>query len=350
MSFADKSVLITGGAGSLGSALLDRLLKTQANRIVIYDINQSELDKLEHEYTDSRIRFFLGDVRDFKRLKRAMEGCNVVIHAAAYKIIPSCEYNPFEAVKTNILGSQNVVEAALETETAQKVVGISSDKACSPLNLYGATKLCMERIFVASNYYRGRRGVRFFCTRYGNVLGSANSVIPVWKKQLAEGKPLTITKADMTRFNVTMQQGIDFIFRSLQTARGGEVFVPRLKAYYVKDLLDAFIEVAGSNPAVKEMSVRPGEKLHELLINECEMRNVVTFGPFQDYAILPDESTIKRFGLRFYFDEPVKFPNPEPYSSETAEKLSRNELTELLKREVDNVYSLRSGLQLAGRV
>lgn len=335
MGFAGKNILITGGTGSLGSALVNRLLKTQASRIVVYDINQSGLHKMEHEYTDSRIRYFVGDVRDFKRLKRAMEGCNIVIHTAAYKIIPSCEYNPFEAVKTNILGSQNIVEATLETETVQKVVGISSDKACSPLNLYGATKICMERIFVASNYYKGRREACFFCTRYGNVLGSADSVIPIWKKQLAEGKPLTLTKGDMTRFNVTMQQGIDFIFRSLQTARGAEVFAPKLKAYYVKDLLNAFIEVMGSNPSIQEIPIRPGEKLHEVIINKYEMRTAVTFGPFQDYAILPDESTIKRFNLRFYFDDPVKFPEPVVYSSKNAEKHTKEELKEMLRKEVN---------------
>jgi len=617
MSFADKNILVTGGVGSLGSALVKRLLEGQASRIVVYDINQSGLDKMERECPDERLRFFVGDVRDLERLKRAMETCHIVIHTAAYKIIPSCEYNPSEAIKTNILGSKNVVEATLGTETVEKVVAISSDKACSPLNLYGATKLCMERIFVAANYYKGKRKARFFCTtpdtpivtihgfkkiaevkkgdlvlthkgrfkpvtevftrpyrgvvyhinigkcsitvtpehpllgfvdgktqwitaklcwklcnkltrnrgslfsglyrwrrlfhgpypqitftpyadsiccnardlgfsglesetrtfmdsrkgrrdilrekgqifretfcnpehlwqtpctktfgenftilkgeettsivndegnrdypkqprgfkiegevannfrfeesnfrvefdkststvrkstdensilerigikqgfsaravmnleveddhtfftgpfishnctRYGNVLGSADSVIPIWKEQVTRNSPLTLTKGEMTRFNITMQEGIDFIFRSLQTAYGGEIFVPKLKAYRVRDLLEAFNQVTGSNCTVQEIPVRPGEKPHEQLINEFEMRTAVTFGPHEDYAILPDESTIKRFGLRFYFDEPVKFPEPVAYSSETAEKLTVDELKQLLKSHGD---------------
>jgi len=333
MSFTNKNVLVTGGVGSLGSALVKRLLEGQASRIVVYDINQSGLGKMEREYTDERLRFFVGDVRDLRRLKRAIETCHIVIHTAAYKIIPSCEYNPFEAVKTNIFGSQNVVEAALGTEAVEKVVAISSDKACSPLNLYGATKLSMERIFVAANYYKGKRKARFFCVRYGNVLGSADSVIPVWKEQVARNSPLTLTGGEMTRFNVTMKEGIDFIFRSLQAGQGAEIFVPKLKAYYVKDLLEAFSQATGTNHTVQEISVRPGEKPHETLINEFEMRTAAIFGPHEDYAILPDESTIKRFGLRFYFNSPLIFPELTMYSSETAEKLTVSELKEILTKE-----------------
>ena len=310
---------------------MPRLLGGGARVVRVLDNNEHALFKLEEKFGWDRVRYLIGSVRDRDRLKHAMDDVDIVFHAAAYKIIPYGEYSPTELVKTNIIGSQNVAEVAMECDV-DKVVGISSDKACSPLNLYGSTKLCMERIFVSLNFYKGKHRTKFFNTRYGNVLGSQDSVVPIWKEQLAKSKPLTLTKGEMTRFQITLQEGVNFIFRSIQTARGGEVFIPKLKAYYVKDLLDAFIEVAGSNPAVEEIPVRPREKPHELLINKNEMQTAVTFGPFQDYAILPDESTIKRFGLRFYFDEPVKFP-VTAYSSETVEKLTVNELKEFLLKE-----------------
>lgn len=332
MSFTGKNILITGGGGSLGSALIPRLLKEEAKVIRLFDSNEHALFSLEEKFGWDKVRYLIGNVMDKDRLKHAMQDVDVVFHGAAYKIIPYGEYSPTELIKVNILGSQNVVEVAIECNV-DKVVGISSDKCCSPLNLYGATKLCMEKLFISSNFYKAKRRTGFFCVRYGNILGSQDSVIHLWKRQLAKGKPLTLTKGDMTRFNITLNEGIDFIFRSLKTARGGETFVPKLKAYYVKDLLNAFIEVAGSNPTVQEIPIRPGEKTHELLINESEMRTAVTFGPHEDYAILPDEAIIKRFNLRFYFDEPVKFPEPKPYGSETAEKLTVNELKEILLKE-----------------
>ncbi len=332
--FKDKCCLITGGGGSLGSALVPRLLDGGARVVRVLDNNEHALFKLEEKLGWDRVRYLIGSVLDRDRLKHAMDDVDIVFHAAAYKIIPYGEYSPTELVKTNIIGSQNVAEVAMECDV-DKVVGISSDKACSPLNLYGSTKLCMERILVSLNFYKGKHRTKFFNTRYGNVLGSQDSVVPIWKEQLlAKSKPLTLTKGEMTRFQITLQEGVNFIFRSIQTARGCEVFVPKLKAYYVKDLLEVFIEVTGSNPAVEEIPVRPGEKPHELLINENEMRAVVTFGSFQDYAILPDESTIKRFGLRFYFDEPVKFPEPTAYSSENAEKYTKEELREILRKEL----------------
>lgn len=330
--FKDKIICITGGGGSLGSALVPRLLDGGAKVVRILDNNEHSLFKLEERFGWDRVRYLIGSILDRDRLKHAMEDVDVVFHAAAYKIIPYGEYSPTEAVKTNIIGSQNVAEVAMECNVG-KVVGVSSDKSCSPLNLYGSTKLCMEKIFVSLNFYKGKHRTQFFCTRYGNVLGSQNSVTLIWKEQLAKNKPLTLTKGEMTRFQITLQEGVDFIFRSVQTARGAEVFVPKLKAYYVRDLLDAFIEAAGSKPEVQEIPVRPGEKSHELLINEYEMQNTVMFGPLEDYAILPEEATMKRFSFRFYFDQPVKFPEPKPFGSEDAEKLTKDELASILKRE-----------------
>lgn len=331
--FKDKSIIITG-AGSLGSTLVKKILEYGPKTIRIIDNHEMQLVRLQEQIGDEKnVRYLLGDVRDLSRMKRACEEMDYVIHTAAYKQVPMGEYDPHEFYLTNITGTQNVIEACLENNV-NKMAFISSDKAVSALNLYGKSKAMAEGLVTTANFCKGkRRQTRFFTCRYGNVLGSRGSVVPVWKEQAARNSPLTLTKGEMTRFNLTMQEGIDFIFRSLQVTWGAEVFVPKLKAYYVRDLLEAFKQVTDSNHAVEEIPIRPGEKLHELLINESEMRTAVIFGPHEDYAILPDESIIKRFDLRYYLDEPLKFPEPTAYSSETAEKLTVNELKEILLKE-----------------
>jgi len=268
----------------------------------------------------------VGDVRDLQRLKLAMEGCEIVFHCAALKMIPSCEYNPMEAIKTNIIGSQNVIEASLET-VPEKVVATSSDKACAPLNLYGATKLCMERLVTAANFIRGDRETIYFCVRYGNVLGSAESVIPVWKEQFEAGQPITITSDNMTRFSITMDEALDFIFASALSAKRGEIFVPKLRAYRMGDLAEAFERLVGKPLNRTEIGLRPGEKEHEYLINQHEVRNTFDIG--RAYVVLPDQTTRETFRLEYQFDH-MKSVEWQLYSSETAEKLTVEELKALL--------------------
>jgi UDP-N-acetylglucosamine 4,6-dehydratase len=329
--FEGKSVFISGACGSLGFDLVRRLLNTSARRIVAFDTNQSKLDEMERKFKDRRVRFFLGDVRDSRRLKRAIEGCDVIVHCAALKIIPSCEYNPTEAIATNIIGSQNMIECTIDEEP-EIVMGISSDKACAPLNLYGATKLCMEKLFTAANFIKGDRETVFSCVRYGNVLGSNDSVIPLWKAQSRLKQPLTLTNPDMTRFSLTIDEAIDFVFRSLLKARGGEVFVPKLRAYALRELLHAFMEMNGRVTSVVEMGDRTGEKRDEVLINEHESKLAFDIGT--DYVILPDPATRQRYDLKYTFDVMKPFNGVgRPYSSQYAEKLTTQELKQLLIKE-----------------
>jgi UDP-N-acetylglucosamine 4,6-dehydratase/UDP-glucose 4-epimerase len=323
-SFDGKAIFISGGCGSLGSSILARLLKSPARRIVVFDNDESKLAELERWYSDRRIRFFVGDVRDRARLTRALEGCQVAFHCAALKIIPICEYNPTEPIKTNILGSQNFTDACLDT-VPEIAVGVSTDKACSPLNLYGATKLCMERLFIATNRMKGDRKTIFTCVRYGNVFGSAESVIPVWRQQAAATGKITVTDPEMTRFSITMDQAIDFIFTSMSHAKGSEIFVPKLKSYTVRDLSAAFLGSSQKQIAVEQIGTRVGEKDHEMLINEHEMAYVreLPFG----YVI----STLD--GTQLEYPQPLTLQGLSSYSSETAPRLTIAELSALLANE-----------------
>ena len=328
---SNKSVLISGACGSLGSHLVTHILRSEAKRIVAFDINQSKLDEMERKIRDDRLRLFLGDVRDSRRLGRAFEGCDIIFHCAALKIIPSCEYNPTEAIATNVLGSQNMIECAIETEP-EIVVGISSDKACAPLNLYGATKLCMEKLFSSANYFKGKRKTVFSCVRYGNVLGSSDSVIQVWREQLSREEPLIITNSEMTRFSITLDEAVNFVLRTTSKAIGGEVFVPKLRAYVVRDLANAFMQVHNRSVGIVERGERPGEKRHEVLINEHETR--LAFDDGTDYLILPDADVRQRFGLAYDLANMKPLDSSShPYSSLYADKMSVEELRKLLAIE-----------------
>ncbi|MHC1771430.1 MAG: UDP-N-acetylglucosamine 4,6-dehydratase (inverting) [Flexilinea sp.] len=271
MDWTNKIVLITGGTGSFGKKFIETMLREyHPAKLIIY--SRDELKQYEMQISgmnDPSLRYFLGDIRDLPRLKRAFEGVDIVIHAAALKQVPACEYNPFEAVKTNILGSQNVIEAALDTGV-KKVVAISTDKAVNPLNLYGVTKLAAEKLFVQSNSYAGGRTVRFSCVRYGNVVGSRGSVVPVFLQQSSNGT-LTVTDERMTRFWISLDQGVRFVIRCTEQMYGGEVFVPKIPSMAVKDLGMAIAPDA----EIIFTGIRPGEKLHEVLISEDEARNSV---------------------------------------------------------------------------
>lgn len=324
--FDGKKVLITGGTGSLGTALTKKLLKTNVDTIRIFSRDEWKQVQMQSEIKDDRLRYFIGDVRDKERLSRALENVNIVIHAAALKQMPVAEYNPFEAVKTNIIGTQNLVEACLDNNV-ESVLAIGTDKAVSPLNTYGATKLLMERLFVAANFYKGTHKIKFVCVRYGNVMGSRGSVIPIFVNQIKSGKKITVTDPNMTRFNITMNEALDLIFRVLKNGKGGEVFVPKLKAYKVGDIKDAIIEVLESKNETEIISIRPGEKIHESLISFDELNN--TFENEHDHVII--DKQIQDWILKD--KDLVQTTLKDQYSSNSVELLTKNELKELLIKE-----------------
>jgi UDP-N-acetylglucosamine 4,6-dehydratase/UDP-glucose 4-epimerase len=326
--FKGKKILITGGTGSLGHALTRRLLELDAEIIRIYSRNENKQINMHSEINDSRLRFLIGDVRDLPRLIRAMEDIDIVFHAAALKHVPVIEYNPFEAIKTNVLGSQNIIEACLH-EDVEMAVCVGTDKAVSPLNTYGATKLLMEKLFItASNYLNPERHrTKFLAVRYGNVLGSSGSVVPKFLSQALAGEKITVTDPTMTRFNITMNQALDFIIRAVKKGRGGEVFIPKLKSYKLGDLKDAITELLDSKNETEIISVRPGEKYHEVLINHDEIRN--TFEDKDDYMILQEgiqNDILKNSNIKKSMFE-------DQYSSDKVDLLTKNDLKEILTKE-----------------
>ena len=325
--FQKKKILITGGTGSLGQALTKSLLKENVDTIRIFSRDELKQVQMNSQLKDDRLRFFIGDIRDKERLSRALEDVDIVIHAAALKQVPVAEYNPFEAVKTNVYGAQNLIEACLDKKI-KLAIAVGTDKAVSPLNTYGATKLLMERLFVAANYWKGKNKINFLCVRYGNVLGSRGSAVPVFIDQIKQGKKITITDPSMTRFNITMNQSIDLIFRAIKYGNGGEVFVPKLRAYRVGDMKDAIVDLMKSKSEVKITGVRQGEKYHESLINKEEVRN--SFESKDDY-ILIERSTqnsqlLKKRGIK-------KSTLLEEYCSANVKFLTKEELKKILIQE-----------------
>ena len=281
MDWKKQIVLVTGGTGSFGKAFI-RILQDEYQPAKVIVFSRDELKQHEMRaagYDQANLRYFIGDVRDQGRLKRAMDGVDVVVHAAALKQVPACEYNPMEAIKTNILGTANVVEAALEAGV-HKVIALSTDKAVNPANLYGATKLAAEKLTVQSNAYSGERPTRFSCVRYGNVVGSRGSVVPVFLRQRQDGA-LTITDERMTRFWISLDQGARFVLRCIEQMQGGEVFVPKLPSTTVYDLARAIAPEA----KLDVVGIRPGEKLHEALISEDEARTTLELDDM--YVIQP---------------------------------------------------------------
>jgi UDP-N-acetylglucosamine 4,6-dehydratase len=272
-AFEGKTILITGGTGSFGQHFTrTALAEWNPATIRIFSRDELKQTEMERKFDDQRIRFFIGDVRDRDRLRRAIEGADIVIHAAALKHVPVCEYNPFEAIKTNIFGTQNVAEACLDAGVPQ-AMALSTDKAVSPANLYGATKLCAEKLFVQANVYVGRRDTRLCCVRYGNVVGSRGSVVPLFRDQAASGE-LTITDERMTRFWITLEQAVHFVADCFVAMSGGEVFVPKIPSTRVLDLAEA---IAPGLP-LRYTGIRPGEKLHESLITTEEARHTLDKG------------------------------------------------------------------------
>lgn len=281
MDLNGKTILLTGGTGSFGNAFID-VVNTRFPDATIRVFSRDELkqSELRVRMGDHQLRYLIGDVRDAVRLRRAAEGCDVIVHAAAMKQVPACEYNPFEAVQTNVHGAQNVVDAAIDTGV-ERVLALSTDKAVNPVNLYGATKLCAEKIVVQGNAYAARAKTRLSCVRYGNVIGSRGSVVPLFREQAAMGE-LTLTDDRMTRFWITLPQAVDLVFEALHRMQGGEVFVPRIPSMCVTDLAEA---LAPGVPT-RTIGIRPGEKLHEVLITADESRHAVAVDDL--YVILPE--------------------------------------------------------------
>ncbi len=333
MDLNNKSILITGGTGSLGKQLTKRIYQEWPNvkRLVIYSRDEQKHYQMAQEYPHekySSIRYFIGDIRDKERLIRAMEGIEIVIHAAAMKHVDIAEYNPMEAVKTNIIGAENVINACFVTGV-EKVVALSTDKAAAPINLYGATKLASDKLFIAANNIRGWKNIKFSVVRYGNVMGSNGSVIPFFLKKRKEGV-LPITDKNMTRFNISLDGGVDMVFNAIKNAWGGEIFVPKIPSYKIMDVADAI----GPDCEKKEVGIRPGEKIHEEMITTSDSFFTYDMGNY--YAILPSRPI---FDLQKFIKETnaKKVPEGFSYNSGNNDKWETVEsMRELIRKHVDD--------------
>ena len=324
--FDGKKILITGGTGSLGQALTKKLLNLNVSTIRIFSRNEHEQIKMESKFNDSRLRFFLGDLRDFNRLSRAIEDVDIVFHAAALKHVPKIEYNPFEAIQTNVIGSQNLIDACLN-EDVEKAIAISTDKAVSPLNTYGATKALMEKLFVSASNYSNpeKHKTKFITIRYGNVLGSSGSVIPKFIEQIKAKQKVTITDPEMTRISITMDEALEFILKATEFGKGSEIFVPKLKAYSIEDIRIVLSEIL-EDTGMEKIGIRAGEKIHEVLISKDEIRYswevndmYMILNPLNDN----ENITSKYPGIK-------KLGYDEEYSSDKVEKIPREELKKLI--------------------
>ena len=321
--FEGKTVLLTGGTGSFGQKFVDIVLSEyKPDSVRIYSRGELKQVEMERRFEDERLRFLIGDIRDRARLYRAMNGVDIVIHAAALKHVPVCEYNPIEAIRTNIDGAGNIIDAAIDN-SVEKVIALSTDKAAQPVNLYGATKLVSEKMFIQGNAYAGGKKSIFSCVRYGNVVGSRGSVIPIFVKQKELGT-LTITDEEMTRFWITLEQGVRFVINSLDNSRGGEIFVPKIPSTKITDLAD----VIAPDAKKKIVGIRPGEKLHEILLTSDEAKHSLEFS--DQFIIVPKHS---------FWDDVGKLEGREldggfEYASNTNNwKLTKEEMKKMLVME-----------------
>lgn len=337
----EKSVLITGGTGSFGKKFVETILRDypQVKRIVIYSRDELKQFELKQKYPASKypqLRFFIGDVRDGERLERACEGIDVIIHAAAIKQVDTAEYNPDECIKTNVHGAQNVINAALRTKV-KHVVALSTDKACAPINLYGATKLTSDKLFVAANNISGPRDIKFSVVRYGNVMGSRGSVIPFFINKRDSGAvELPITNMKMTRFNISLEAGVALVMFAIGHHLGGEIFIPKIPSYRIVDVAKA---IAPSLPLV-EVGIRPGEKLHEEMITVTDAMNTIDLGPY--YAILPSVAFNHKYEDYVNHHNAVKVPEGFHYSSDTNTEWETVEsMREKIKKYVDPNFEIK---------
>jgi len=332
--FSEASILLTGGTGSFGKAFVRTVLERypKVKRLVVFsrdELKQFEMAQSFPEAEFPNLRYFIGDVRDADRLRRALEGIDTVIHAAALKQVPAAEYNPFECIKTNVLGAQNLIEACLDTDV-KRVVALSTDKAAAPINLYGATKLCSDKLFTAAQNIKGSRDLKISVVRYGNVMGSRGSVIPFFIEKRSSGV-LPITDPAMTRFNISLADGVEMVLWALDNMRGGEIFVPKIPSYRITDVAKAIAPEC----RLENVGIRPGEKLHEEMITASDSFNTVDLGPY--FAILPSAGTIS---LPMYCSEmggkPVQ-PGFAYNSGTNTEFLSVEDLRRLISENVDKM-------------
>lgn len=334
----NKVVLITGGTGSFGKQFIKTILNgyPSVKKIVIYsrdELKQSELRQQYPHHDYPQLRFFIGDVRDQARMIQACEGVDVIIHAAAIKQVDTAEYNPTECIRTNVDGAENVIQAALQTGV-KDVVALSTDKACAPINLYGATKLTSDKLFTAANNIRGSKDIRFSVVRYGNVMGSRGSVIPFFLKK-REGGVLPITHAEMTRFNISLQDGVDLVMFALDHHLGGEIFVPKIPSYKILDIAKA----VAPDCETKVVGIRPGEKLHEEMITDTDSLNTIDLGRY--YAILPSVSFTYTEQEFLDHHKAVKVPFGFKYNSGTnTEWETVHSLQELIREHVDPFFEV----------
>lgn len=335
MNISGKSLLITGGTGSLGKALTKHILTMYPNirKLVIFSRDEQKQFQMAQEYPTAeypQIRFLIGDVRDKDRLTRAFKGVDYVIHAAAMKHVHLAEYNPDECIKTNIGGAQNVIHAALETEV-QSVVALSTDKACAPINLYGATKLTSDKLFVAANNIKGTNPIKFSVVRYGNVMGSNGSVIPFFMNKRSEGK-LPITDPSMTRFNISLQGGVDMVMHAMEHAWGGEIFIPKIPSYKITDVATA----VAPECELEIIGIRPGEKIHEEMITASDSFHTYDLGKY--YTILPSVPRFSKDKYKEYFNAQL-VPNGFNYNSgDNTEWETVEGLRSLIKEHVDSEF------------
>jgi len=332
-----KAILVTGGTGSFGKKFIETILLKypEIERLVVYSRDELKQFEMAQEFPQSRfpaIRYFIGDVRDKERFIRALEGIDTVVHAAAMKQIPTCEYNPFEAIKTNIIGAQNIIEACIDSGV-KKVVALSTDKAAAPINLYGATKLCSDKLFAAANYFKGKHDIKFSVVRYGNVMGSRGSVIPFFLSKRHENI-LPITDERMTRFNITVDGGVELVFRAIRQMWGGEIFVPKIPSYRILDVVEAIAPGCRRNI----IGIRPGEKLHEELITATDGLNTIEFKDY--FVILPSiefwdiNKFMETFGGKYC-------PDGFKYNSGTnTERLTVEQIRELIRSHVDPTFTV----------
>jgi UDP-N-acetylglucosamine 4,6-dehydratase/5-epimerase len=318
----DKVILVTGGTGSFGNQFAETILnKHDPESVRIFSRGEKLQYDMRQKFNDDRLRFFIGDVRDRNRLYRAMKGVDIVVHAAALKQVPACEYNPIEAIRTNVDGAVNVIDAALDNQV-EKVMAISTDKAVHPVNLYGATKMTAEKLFVQANSYAGKQDSKFSCVRYGNVIGSRGSVIPLFLKQKIQGV-LTITHPDMTRFWLTLEQGVNFVINCTNKMKGGEIFIPKISSMKIMDLAEAIAPDAKK----KIIGIRPGEKIHEVLMTCDESRHSKEFD--DNFVIEPEHSFWNENNL----NGGKKVADGFTYSSDNnSEWLTQNELKKIIEK------------------
>jgi len=335
--FEGQKILITGGTGSIGQEILREILKYEPAAVRIMDVDETKQFELQQEYEDyeKNIRYLLGDVRDKERLLRALEDIDIVFHTAALKHVLACEYNPFEAVKTNVIGIQNLIDVAMDEEV-EKVIFTSSDKAVNPTNVMGATKLLAERLITSANYYKGARKTIFSSVRFGNVLGSRGSIIPLFKKQIERGGPVTITNNKMTRFIMPMQDAINLLFKATELAQGGDVFVFKMKAIKITDLAEVMIEELAQkyeySPNGIKMEMignKPGEKLYEELMTEDEARRALESEDM--FIVLPEMKELTHTDKSFYSS--TSHAEIKAYTSKDEKYLTKEEIREILYQE-----------------